>query len=70
MMSSGCCGINVLTLRVSCPVNAVMMLAGWHWWLMIASISAWMPAPPLGSWPEKHKTVGRFGDILKKFTGL
>ncbi|MCY1431746.1 hypothetical protein D9M71_477220 [compost metagenome] len=64
------------TLTVSCTVRAVTAGAAWQPWAIRASISAWRPAPPLGSWPERQRTTGRelvvfmVGELtIKHFTG-
>ena len=57
MISEGI-GENDMTSTVSCTVAAVIMEAATQPWLLMVSMSACMPAPPVGSAPEKHNTTG------------
>ena len=47
-----------LTSWVSWAVSAVIAEQQWQPKLNNDSLSAWLPAPPLGSWPEKQSTAG------------
>jgi hypothetical protein len=63
-------GEKEMTSTVSCTVAAVMIGAAVQPWLLNASISACMPAPPVGSMPEKHNTTGGFFIVIVFFTEL
>ncbi len=47
-----------------------MMDAATQPWLLTVSISAWMPAPPVGSAPEKHRTTGGFFNVIVYLVSL
>jgi len=47
-----------VTPRVDCAVRAVMTLMAYAPSALMAFMSAWMPAPPLGSTPATVSTLG------------